>query len=487
MRHELFIGKYTLESITNGMYASPLDMYREYIQNAVDSFDEATAKGLEFSERLHVDITLNRDEKSITIWDNGCGIRAAEAINTLLDIGNSRKDRIASRGFRGIGRLAGLSYCNKLTFSTSYKGEETVTVIEFDAKRLKELLSPGIHDSQSVSDVIEQIVTIRKEKETAARRYFEVKLEDVWEEAGLIDEDGVRDYLTQHAPLQFKNSFKWGRTISEKLRLKGYAIPKYKIALNGEELYKPYEDQFISDRVKRNIDIISDVKVVSFCRNDRLSAVLWYAQTNFYGTIIDTSIKGLRIRQGNILIGDKSSCSSLFKEERFNGWMIGELHIVDPEIIANSRRDGFEKNAAYYELVAALRAWALSVSKDIRHLSYARNLPDHKQKIAEAEKLDDIVDENDLYSEDLSYVEDYGESNAIDQGESNELAETDFITKLGMLLDQKKTQTKYTALNINARLTVDQRKVLERVFDLITQEYDKPTAERFVNIISEKF
>ena len=50
MKHELVIGKYTLESLTNGMYASPLDMYREYIQNAVDSFDDAIESGLDFSD-----------------------------------------------------------------------------------------------------------------------------------------------------------------------------------------------------------------------------------------------------------------------------------------------------------------------------------------------------------------------------------------------------------------------------------------------------
>ncbi len=71
--------------------------------------------------------------------------------------------------------------------------------------------------------------------------------------------------------------------------------------------------------------------------------------------------------------------------------------------------------------------------------------------------------------------------------ESEDLAETDFISKLGMLLSQKKLQTKYTALNITVRLTGEQRKVLERVFDLIMQEYDREVAEKFVNTISSKF
>ena len=55
------------------------------------------------------------------------------------------------------------------------------------------------------------------------------------------------------------------------------------------------------------------------------------------------------------------------------------------------------------------------------------------------------------------------------QSESDELVETDFISKLGFLIGQKKAQTKYVALNINGKLTMEQRRILERVFDLITQ------------------
>ena len=245
MKRDLIIGKYTLESLTNGMYATPLDMYREYIQNAVDSFDEAIELGLEVSEKLSIKIDIDETARSVTIRDNGCGIKAEDAVGTLLDIGNSQKSRITSRGFRGIGRLAGLSYCEKLTFRTSYQGERTSTIIEFDAALLKELLLPGVRDRVSIEDVIETIVSVRTEKEVPNRRYFVVEMEGVGTEAGLIDHETVREYLIQHAPLQFLKTFKWGRTITEKTRLKGYMIPQYTIRLNGEALYKPYQDTFV--------------------------------------------------------------------------------------------------------------------------------------------------------------------------------------------------------------------------------------------------
>ena len=484
MEHELVIGKYTLESLTNGMYSSPLDLYREYVQNAVDSIDAAIADHLERPEYFEIAINLDHEKNVLSIFDNGRGISRERAVSTLIDIGNSSKQRTQNRGFRGIGRLAGLGYCEELIFSTSFSGEETKTIIHFNAKLLSELLLLSNEENISVTDVMGQIITIEEATEKAKRHYFEVKLVGVTLNDGLMDEVQVRDYLVQHSPLPFAKQFKWQNPIREKVKLAGYVIPSYCICLNGEELYKPYSDSFISDRVKKITDSIQDVHVKAFYRGEELSAVLWYAQTAFYGTINESSIKGIRIRQGNILIGDKSTCNSYFKEERFNGWIIGELHVLDPELIANSRRDDFEKNDAYYALVDSVKDWAFSLSKDIRRISYERSLSREKKAVVEAQSFEDV---NDLCSEDLGYAEDVTESDFLDSSESVLVAERDYMDKLSFLIDQKKAQTKYRALNINLRLTMEQRKVLERVFDLIQQEYDSEEAEKFINTIARQF
>ena len=73
-----------------------------------------------------------------------------------------------------------------------------------------------------------------------------------------------------------------------------------------------------------------------FFRDGKLRAVLCYANADFYGTINDVTNEGIRIRQGNILIGDRTTCNSYFKEEHINGWIVGELHAEDPGLIANS-------------------------------------------------------------------------------------------------------------------------------------------------------
>lgn len=484
MNHELVIGKYTLESLTNGMYASPLDLYREYIQNAADSIDIAVAEKLERPECLEIAINLHHEKNILTIFDNGHGLCQKEAISTLIDIGNSNKQRTQNRGFRGIGRLAGLGYCDELVFTTSFPGEDIKTVVHYNAKLLRELLLASDTDSVSVHDVIDQIVSTEKLYEKPHRHYFEVKMIGVSNNNGLMDEELVRDYLIQHSPLPFAKSFKWSSTIQEKIRIAGYTVPTYCICLNGEELYKPYSDSFTSDRVKKITDSIQDIEIKKFYRGNILSAILWYAHTAFYGTINDNSIKGIRVRQGNILIGDKSTCNHYFKEERFNGWIIGELHVLDPDLIANSRRDDFEKNEAYYELIERFREWTFSISKDIRRISYERNLSREKKAVVEAQSFEDV---NDLCYEDYSYAEDSTESDFLDSGESEVVAEMDYMDKLSALIDQKKAQTRYRALNINFKLTMEQRKVLERVFDLIQQEYEPQDAEKFINIIARNF
>lgn len=172
---ELTIGKYTLESLTNGMYASPLDLYREYIQNAVDSIDDAKESSSLNSEKYYIDITIDPENQSIIIFDNGKGIPRRKAVKTLVDVGNSKKNRNKSRGFRGIGRLAGLGYCERLVFTTSYLDESVASVVSFDAKKLEELLLSDSSAAESVNDVLGQVIETKQISEKSKRHYFKVQ------------------------------------------------------------------------------------------------------------------------------------------------------------------------------------------------------------------------------------------------------------------------------------------------------------------------
>lgn len=101
MEHQLLIGKFTLESLTSGLYVSPLDLYREYVQNAADSIDEALEQGILKKGEEKISITVSESERIIKISDNGTGVGANDIYSNLIDIGNSKKRHSNSRGFRG--------------------------------------------------------------------------------------------------------------------------------------------------------------------------------------------------------------------------------------------------------------------------------------------------------------------------------------------------------------------------------------------------
>ena len=488
MKTEMVIGKYTLESLTNGMYSSPLDLYREYIQNAVDSIDEVVAQGLINADEARIDIAVNTESGRISIRDNGTGIPSERALQTLIDIGNSKKDQCRNRGFRGIGRLAGLGYCESLTFVTSSKGEEYRTVVVYDAEKLKSLLIPGQNDDESIYDVLDAVISSRKEPEKEKKHYFEVQLNGIALKETLMNYDIVSSYLKQNAPLPFDPKFRWGEEINKKFSIEGYTIPSYNVFLfwndKKEQLFKPYADEIVSDRIKKLSDNIKDVQVRLLKASEDALAIIWYANSNFYGTIVDSNVKGIRIRQGNILIGDKTTCTQFFKEDRFNGWVIGEVYVLDKRFIANARRDNFEKNEAYFQLVECMKEISLEITKEIRRLSYGRSLSTEKKAILEKDIIEDV---NDLCIEDMEFASDVDELSLMEEGDSRFEAESDYFSKLSLLLGKKNAQTKYSALNINDNLTVEQRKVLERVFDLIYAEYSEEDAARISNLIANKF
>lgn len=355
------IGKFTLESLTTGMYSEPESCYREYIQNAVDSLDASLEEGIMQAEDFRIEIIVDGMRQEISIRDNGTGIKKEIAQKTLLDIGNSTKLHTTNRGFRGIGRLGGLSYCKKLSFLTTALGENEKTLITFDCEKLKTLLVPGQSTRYNLQSVIDAVTEIKFMHEQSSAHYFIVKMEDVDDISSLLDLETVKDYISQVAPVPFRDRFYWGREIKAKLNENKIAVTEYPVFI-GEtfeslsQIYKPYKNVF--DANSRSGISKDEILGLSFFRiNDRRQKMIaygWYADTNFSGTLVDERISGIRVRQGNILIGNQRTLAPFYKESRFNGWAVGEIYVVSPNLIPNARRDNFEKNNTYSDFTIGL-------------------------------------------------------------------------------------------------------------------------------------
>lgn len=114
------VGAGILSIITESLYDKPIVVFREYVQNSVDSFRRAEEVKVNGND-LYCKIWL--DGNCLFLLDNGNGINKEKFYNKMVDIGISEKKQSKDIGYKGIGRLSGLSYCSKLIFINicSYK------------------------------------------------------------------------------------------------------------------------------------------------------------------------------------------------------------------------------------------------------------------------------------------------------------------------------------------------------------------------------
>lgn len=487
---EIIIGKHTLESLTSGMYADPYVVFREYIQNSTDAIDSAYKEGVLKLDEDRIDITLIPAERKIIIEDNGIGIHSAQVEKTLVSIGNSNKSSENERGFRGIGRLSGLSYCSKLIFETSYPNEPIETKIVFDAKMLSNLLLSDSKTDVSVVDVLQKVYTIKKSVSSPDAHFFRVVMEGVSELSGLNEFDGVYDYLSQNVPVPYSPDFSWGKDIVEKIK-NDYIINEYHLflsfGLQTVPVYKPYKNGFLVDKGKNLYDRITDISIIKTHRSSgELTSIGWLATTNYLGSIYDKAIKGIRVRKGNILIGDSQTLNVVFKDARFNGWSIGELFVIDPQLVPNARRDNFEKNPAFFSFQEQLMTIASTITKDIRSTSIKRNSGQNEKA-----KSKNDNNSNSLFifqqgtgqakiQNPLGYVEGITFSSQYDN-------QTVGFDKLDMLIGKTQGVTEYKAINVSTVLSKAEKKVLEQVFNVISTTVDSDTGERLLSQILSSF
>lgn len=469
------VGKYTLESLTSGMYLDPIVLYREYIQNALDSIDEAVETGLFVNEEEGlIEIELDKSNNQITIQDNAMGVPESKAIEILLGIGNSQKFKRDRRGFRGIGRLVGLGYSNKLKIETSYNGEAVLTKINFDCLRLRELLIPGAYENYDMKAVLSEITTVTKEPEQPSRHYLRITLEGV-QTTEVIDKDIVEEYISEVAPVPYSNKlFSFSAKIHQAFEEENLKLREYKILIRNkgeewEQVYKFNRDQVLADRQRKIWDRVNSIEINKvYDENGYLSAICWFTNTNFSGTILDKNIKGLRFRKGNILIGDENTLNSIFKEPRFNGWFQGEIFVLDKKIIPNARRDNFERNSAFINLYNQLLTLGEKLSKLIREVSAERNN-------LKAQNQNVNIDVSDGNNPTLHLIKD---SESI-RNPQNKLL--NIIKK-----SNNSPLFKYGALNVATNLTTSEKRILEKIFTILEDTIDENQKDNIISKIIEE-
>jgi hypothetical protein len=371
------VGKDVLELLSSSMYINPLAIYREYIQNAADSIEEAIALGLlSPREADRVDIKVNADNRTVLIRDNGTGIEKAAFTRTLVALGASRKRGTKARGFRGVGRLAGLGYCRELVFRSLADGEHEISEMRWDCQKLKSILR-DVSFRGDVEELIKEVVRVQRRASPEHGHFFEVELSGIVRHGDdrLMNSEAIGDYLSQVAPVPFSPSFDFGKKIEEEMR-RELNLGTVRIYLNQNEqpLYRPHRNGF--EARKGVSDAFVDVQFFEIKSNDgEIAAKGWVLDHGYFGAIDSwASIKGLRLRSGNMQVGEANVLEELFTESRFNAWVVGEFHVLDDRILPNGRRDHYEQNVHFSNLLSQLRPIAQDLSKRCRQSSIRRNV-----------------------------------------------------------------------------------------------------------------
>jgi len=360
------------------MYSDPLMALREYIQNSTDSIDLLPKD----APQPAVEITVDGRNRSLEILDNGVGIPSHKVESTLLNIGASEKDSDNSRGFRGIGRLGGLGYCDKLVFTTKSKGESIYTTCIWDSKLLRLLIS-GM-DSVDTYFLIDKATSVETSMYSGSEKdhFFKVQMLNIKDSRNdLLNVPAIKSYLSQVAPVPFHPDFIFSKHIDWELSRRVPGYKSYTVILNKEQVFKQYQSTV--NLCRESTDEIEGIQFVELHDDSYTLAFCWLGNLQLLGAVNPAScVDGIRIRCGNILLGNKDTLSNLFKETRFNHYLVGELYTVDRRLIPNSRRDDFEDSAIKGELFNEfIKEIGIPYSSKIRTLSRERSKPHERDSI----------------------------------------------------------------------------------------------------------
>jgi len=373
---EIVIGKDILELLSSSMYVDPMTIYREYVQNATDAIDQARAHGqIGASESGKVTIGIDAAARSVKITDNGTGVGHEHFVSRLTAFGASKKRGRGARGFRGVGRLAGLGYCQELVFRSRTPADNKVNELRWDCRKMKTILRSS-EESHDLRTAIAEVVEFRRiPTSNLPDRFFEVELRGIVRHGNdqLLNPSAITTYLSQVAPVPFRKDFPFRDMIlnhvSSHVRLGDIQIF---IGEGNAPICRPHGEAM--EVGAGTFDPFNDAQLLTIEGIDgEIAGVGWVLHHGYTGALPSTcNVRGLRVRSGNIQVGDDRMFEELFPEPRFNSWSVGELHVVDPRIIPNGRRDHFEQGVHYHNILTHLVPVARDITRRCRNSSVQR-------------------------------------------------------------------------------------------------------------------
>ena len=161
-----------LHLVTHSLYSNPEIFLRELISNASDACDKLRFEAINHPEYyendpdLHVRVILDKDNKTLTISDNGIGLSQQEAIDNLGTIAKSGTKDFMSKltgdqkadaqliGQFGVGFYSGFIVADKITVESRRAGLDAAEGVRWISGGTGEFEVQQIHKASRGTDII---------------------------------------------------------------------------------------------------------------------------------------------------------------------------------------------------------------------------------------------------------------------------------------------------------------------------------------------
>jgi molecular chaperone HtpG len=508
-------GANIIESLTTGMYQDSKVIYREYIQNACDQIDKAVAEELLQANEGKIEIWLEpQSNRTVVIRDNATGIPEGDFRRALGNIADSDKKIGKDKGFRGIGRLCGLAYCEELVFESKAKGESIISIMRCNAKEMRDLITEHNRGNKQEADsVLKKVFHFERKKDGEIDdHYFQVSLKNINEEnMDLLDAREIEAYLSFVAPVPYQNIFPFRKKIRDHAQSKGSKIDEYCVKLDGKQIFKGYTDRIKEQYEPEEIFNIAFKDL--FDKDGNLLAWLWVGISKFRGALPkNTPMRSIRLRKHNIQIGNEDTLQRFFVEDRGHSYFVGEIFAVASELIPNSQRDYFNENPTRQEFQNLLKEFfrdelqriyksASMVNSGIKNVNtYEKKKTEFiskeklgkfvskEQKNDEHAYLEELREKAEKAQKDIEKIEKQiteMEDRFSGQVISLVIEKTRLDSKIKpTALPQEKTFQKKRTDKLSGKFNSKELQIIERIFEIIHSSIiDTKTADKLVDDI----
>lgn len=356
-----------LETLTSALYDNPLIVFREYVQNSIDAYNSMISMNTANKiDDFHISVNIDSKTRSIKILDNGYAIPDSGFREKMTSIGISNKNSLPDQiGFRGIGRLSAMPFCQKLTFTNKPKGSKKILSFQWDGVKFRDMLN--MSEEPELEKSIHSFTEVNENDYSGSidDHFFCVDIDDYNEDIAILINSKDFEYnLKLMLPLNYDPQFTEQNEIKKHYqKFMGASIEKFcfDIRLNGNTLFKPYENDHI---LKSGINFwdLSYPSDKDGIPGEKIG-ILWFTFNPKVSANPVNEPYGIFVRSKNMLMGDHNALADAMVRVKTDDYITtfgeltialrgvyGEMLINSPLLKDNAKRDWFKINQKSLEL-----------------------------------------------------------------------------------------------------------------------------------------